>query len=143
MLCAGCGNLRTDNVWWCAIAPNNNKPCTGSGLQLVFKRLLRWLGLMEAPFIDMAFTSLSETVAPAILRESASGRGRGRWLSVCCAGGCMSEEGSAKTQNSEEPNCLLTYNTNRTAWRLRLTSMEDHPSIHELERHLQSTLSNL
>ena len=42
--------------------------------------------------MDMAFTSLSEAVAPAILRESASGRGRRRWLSVCCAGGCMSEE---------------------------------------------------
>ena len=74
--------------------------------------------------MDMAFTLLSEAVASAILRESASGRGRGRWLSACCAGGCMSEERISDDLNSEEPNCLLTYNTNPTAWKLHLTSME-------------------
>ena len=47
----------TDNVWWCVFALNVNMPCTGSSLQPVFKRFLRWLGLMEAAFMGIAFTS--------------------------------------------------------------------------------------
>ena len=48
-------------------------------------------------------------------------------LSVCCAGGCMSEEGISEDTRQWGAKCFLTWNTNHTAWRLCLALMEEQP----------------
>ena len=54
----------------------------------------------------------------------------------------MSEESTSEDPKQRGAKLSLDLQHQPHSMEVCLTSMEDHPSIHESERHLQSTLSN-